>query len=237
MLSEEWTGAKPNGPISGVHVFGLTLEESPVTMICRRRQVGNIFYRSEHPGFDLTLINRTQKPFHGSLRWTYQNWEKHKQQGGQPINLGADGVETCTSIPAEPDNVGWYKADIQLLDETQRTLVQHATTFAILPWDLRRAGYESPYGTWWFRKSHFGTGSIDVAGPLFLRRVKAHNPSSDNRISQRKGGGTLPSNGGLRALPLPPIRSASWTMDGRKQENDHEDAGEIPALRLGDDFP
>jgi hypothetical protein len=177
-LLSEGTGAKPTGPASAVHVFGLTLEQSPVTMICRCEQVANIFYRAEQPSFQLHLKNQTGKPGRYVVRWTYRDIDGREYQGNTPVNLAGSQEEQVVKLPADPGEPGWYEASIRLCDEQQRLLVDHRTSFAILPLDTRRAGYESPFGTWWYEKCHFGTDRVDIVGPMFLRAGLRHTPIS-----------------------------------------------------------
>ena len=45
-------------------------------------------------------------------------------------------------------------------------LLKHEGAFALLGKDTRTAGYESPFGTWWFNGVHYTTRDAAVAGPM-----------------------------------------------------------------------
>src|SRR5207244_3826751 len=78
---------------SAVHVFGVTLEKSPVELRLKQAQPGNIFHNDETP----------------------------------------------------------------------------EASFALLGKDTRTAGYESPFGTWWFSGVHNTTKDPAVAGPMLFK--------------------------------------------------------------------
>ena len=86
----DFSAEKPVGPDSAVHVLGLTLEESPATMICRSKQVGNIFYRQENPAFQLQFSN-VHQPGRFTLQWTFTDYEGLKTKGQTSVHLGAEG--------------------------------------------------------------------------------------------------------------------------------------------------
>jgi hypothetical protein len=42
----------------------------------------------------------------------------------------------------------------------------HSAAFAVLGPDRRKAGYESPYGVWWFSGAHYGCDDAAIVGPM-----------------------------------------------------------------------
>lgn len=168
------TAYKPDGPPSGVHVFGLTLEESPVTMICRSRHPGNIFYRSDSPTFQVHLGSALAQGGRYGLEWTYTDLDGRETSGAKSVEISAGARDTQVEIPVDPGDVGWYRASVRLRDDKGRLLVDRRTALALLPPDTRQAGYDSPYGTWWFGTYHGGTHDPKIAGPLFLRAGLRH---------------------------------------------------------------
>jgi hypothetical protein len=67
-----------------------------------------------------------------------------------------------------PD-VGWYGLNVTLADAAGSTLLKHEAAFALLGEDTRTAGYESPFGTWWFHGVHYSTQDPAVAGPMLFK--------------------------------------------------------------------
>lgn len=214
----EGIGAKPYGPPSAIHLFGLTLEESPVSMVCRSSQVGNIFYRSEKPGFQLHLRNKVGRAVQASIQWTYKDVDGRKTQGNRTIRLQATNQEQVVDCPVDVGDVGWYSASIRLVDKSRRILVDHQTTLAILPPDTRKAGYESPYGTWWFADRHYGTDKLEIAGPLFLRAGLRHTTLDASSLSEetmapyRVTAGYIPYLYGSYEMPLDTWMTACTNM-------------------------
>ncbi|MCU0981771.1 MAG: hypothetical protein MUF25_21690, partial [Pirellulaceae bacterium] len=47
-----------------------------------------------------------------------------------------------------------------------KPFLTHAAAFAILGPDRRKAGYDSPYGVWWFGGAHYGCDDVAIIGPL-----------------------------------------------------------------------
>ena len=65
--------------------------------------------------------------------------------------------------------LGWYGLRITLSDEGGQALIKHEAAFALLGKDTRTAGYESPFGIWWFGNAHYATSDINVAGPMMFK--------------------------------------------------------------------
>ncbi|MDD5707199.1 MAG: hypothetical protein PHR35_14845 [Kiritimatiellae bacterium] len=163
------TRFKPGKQPNAVHVFGLTLEESPVTMLCRTRQAGNVFYASEEPGYEIHLCNNTAVPQRLDLRWAMTDFFGKEQKQNRKIALPAGATNKVIFVPLSVPDVGWYGIRFSLCDKDGREWVRHPNSFAVLPPDTRQAGYESPYGTWWFVGVHGQPREAEPVGPLFLR--------------------------------------------------------------------
>lgn len=159
---------------SAVHIFGATLEVSGVEMFLRQSQPGNIFHNDESPQTGFVL--RANEP------GTYQFLQEITDASGKllsttktPVPLTKTGAEReITGILSMPDP-GWYGLSVKILDDKNRALFEHKGAFALLGSDTRSAGYESPFGTWWFGGAHYTTKDLRVVGPLLfkagLRRV------------------------------------------------------------------
>jgi len=87
----------------------------------------------------------------------------------KPVSLAAAGSESDITLPLAMPQVGWYGLHITVIDEHGTALLRHEAAFALLGKDTRTAGYESPFGTWWFSGVHYSTQDPTVAGPLLFK--------------------------------------------------------------------
>ncbi len=151
---------------SGVHVFGVTLERTPVEMEVGQPQPGLIFCGDEEP--ELRVALRPLRAGDYELRWRLRDVAgRDRGQGRKPLSLKvADGEQTIPVSLRQPEP-GWYEAVCELW-QGERKLLDHRAAYALLPADTRQAGYESPYGTWWF-DHHYGCADPRIAGPLLLK--------------------------------------------------------------------
>lgn len=169
--------------ISGVHVFGVTLERSPVEMEVRQVQVGNVFQGAEKA--EVTVALRPREAGSYRLKWAVRNVDG-QAVGAETKRLKlkpADGEQVVT-VPLAQRESGWYGLDLALEDEAGRPLIEHRASFAILPPDTRRAGYESPYGTWWFGTAHRGTDNREVGGPLMAKAGLRHTNFGWHKLNE-----------------------------------------------------
>jgi hypothetical protein len=160
---------RPDGnSVSGVHVFGVTLEKTPVEMEVRQTLPGNIFHGDEKP--EVAVALRALQKGTYSLKWTIRDVDDKPVADGQKrVTLDADAGEQVVMLPLAMKDKGWYGLDVSLDDVAGRRLLTHPAAFALLPEDTRRAGYESPYGGWWFGEAHRGTPDPAIIGPLMLK--------------------------------------------------------------------
>jgi len=169
-ISAQWdTRHKPdNKSTSAVHVFGVTLAKSPVELRLDNGQPGNIFHNDEEPEMFATLkaIRACDVVF---CRRIYDIDGHTVRQRRDVLRFEASGQETRIAIPLETSALGWYGIDFTMSDKEGRILLEHAASFAWLGNDTRKAGYDSPYGTWWFAGAHYGAGDKDIAGPMLFK--------------------------------------------------------------------
>lgn len=162
---------KPLGRPSGVHVYALTLERAPVKVRLRSRQIGHIFYEDERPAFWVEMENCTDTPFEGRFTWRITDYygQSTEREHNVTVPVQSDGGPYRVRVDLRQLRYGWFKVELTLCDRKGRRVWECPTSFAILPPDTRRAGPESPFGTWWFRESHIGSASIDEMAPLLQR--------------------------------------------------------------------
>lgn len=153
--------------VSAVHVFGVTLERSPAELRLKQSQPGNIFHNDEPP--ETTFALHAEVGGRYTLRWEISDVAGRVLQTREQtvaMHPGADADVRLSLVMPEP---GWYGLRVTLLDENSHALLTHAGAFALLGRDTRTAGYESPFGTWWFGEAHYATSDIHVVGPLLFK--------------------------------------------------------------------
>ncbi|MCL4203656.1 MAG: hypothetical protein KJ000_14220 [Pirellulaceae bacterium] len=153
---------------SAVHVFGATLERSPVSLRLESGQPGNIFHNDQRPEWSPVL--KATRPCEAVFAWKIRDIGGGTiRESSVPLTFTAVGDEKTVRIPLDMDQLGWYGIDLALHDEHGRELLTHAASCALLGTDTRTAGYDSPYGTWWFAGAHYGAGDKEIAGPMLFK--------------------------------------------------------------------
>ncbi|MCX7704664.1 MAG: hypothetical protein N2115_00185 [bacterium] len=189
LLTAQWdfTHKPSTDTVSSVHIFGITLEESPVMMKVMPSQVGNIYQKNERAEMLVHLLPKKTGKY--ILGYEISDIEdKPVSQWKQEIICENEKSETMV-IPLKVKENGWYAFRIGILDSNNRLLIDHPSSFAILPEDTRRYGYESPFGTWWFGNAHFGTANPEIIGPLFLKAGLRHScfaPAWHGSLSEKE---------------------------------------------------
>jgi hypothetical protein len=168
---------KPLGKPSAARVYALTLERAPVKARVLPRRAGHVFQSTEKIGFDISLQNRVPQAFSGTLRWRLTDFYGQVVQGACKVHMPPQAQPSMVAVELPGLKLGWHKAELSLADARNHAVWQQTTSLAVLAPDTRKAGQESPYGTWWFRSVHGGTDSLDEVAPLFRRMGFRHvNP-------------------------------------------------------------
>jgi hypothetical protein len=153
---------------SAVHVFGVTLEKSPAELRLKQAQPGNIFHNDETP--ETIFAVRANVAGRYELRWEITGTDgRVLVKKAKAVELSAVGSEADIAVPLTMPDVGWYGLRVTLADASGHALLRHDAAFALLGKDTRTAGYESPFGTWWFSGVHYTTQDPAVAGPLLFK--------------------------------------------------------------------
>ncbi len=161
----------PSGLRTSVHVFGLTLEKSPVELVMRSNVPGFAFYEAENPALKAELNIREAGKY--TVEWNFADVDgKIAATGSKEIDA-AGAKNEVVEIPLKVGN-GWYASQVKLRDASGRDLVDNRGSFVMLPPDTRQAGRESPYGTWWFNWAHGGTLDYVNVGRMFERAGLRH---------------------------------------------------------------
>ncbi len=152
---------------SGVHVFGVTLKRAPVELRLKQSQPGNIFHNDEEPETAFTLHAVVEGRY--TVGWEIRSvTDKVLRTQEKTVKLKA-GEDVDVVLPLTMPELGWYGLRIRLSDANGHALIKHDAAFALLGKDTRTAGYESPFGIWWFGGAHYTTRDINVAGPLLFK--------------------------------------------------------------------
>lgn len=114
---------------SAVHVFGVTLEKSPVELRLKQSQPGNIFHNDEVP--ETTVSLRAVQPTKCVLRWEISDVSgKSLATQEKAVTLDAIGSESDITLPLAMPQVGWYGLRISVNDERGVPLLRHEAAFA-----------------------------------------------------------------------------------------------------------
>ncbi|NLX97117.1 MAG: hypothetical protein GXY83_13165 [Rhodopirellula sp.] len=160
-------GVKPaRDSTSAVHVFGITLERSPAEFSLLQRQPGNIFHNDELPE-TIALVKATE-PGRTTLSWQITDVSGAMvREQSVAFDFAAPGEERRQTIPLDAPRPGWYGLKFSLAGgDGEKPFLVHNAAFAVLGPDRRKAGYDSPYGTWWFGRAHYGCDDVATIGPL-----------------------------------------------------------------------
>lgn len=170
-IGAQWdTSRKPDKrSTSGVHLFGVTLEKMPVSIRVEQLQPGNIFHNDERPA-TVARIRAETAQAEAVLGWTVRDAEgRVLRSDSRRLRFAQPGEEQVIDVPLETDRPGWYGLRIEVADPAGRVWLAHDAAFAQLGRDTRAAGYESPFGTWWFGGAHYSGGEPEIAGPMLFK--------------------------------------------------------------------
>jgi len=153
---------------SAVHVFGVTLEKAPAELRIKQSQPGNIFHNEETP--ETTFAVRANAAGRYELQWEITGIDgRVLVKKAKAVELPAVGSEADITVPLSMPDLGWYGLHVTLADGGGQAVIRHDAAFALLGKDTRTAGYESPFGTWWFNGVHYSTPDPAVAGPMLFK--------------------------------------------------------------------
>lgn len=153
---------------SAVHIYGVTLEKTPVELRIKQAQPGNIFHNDETP--EIIFALRAKKAGRYELRWEITSVDgRVLSKKTKTVELPTAWSEEDIILPLTMPDAGWYGLNVTLADSEGTALIKHKAAFALLGKDTRTAGYESPFGTWWFHGVHYTTQDPAVAGPMLFK--------------------------------------------------------------------
>jgi len=159
-------GVKPaRDSTSAVHVFGLTLQRCPAGLSLVQEQPGNIFANDEVP--ETIAAVKAAQPGPIRLSWQIRDVSGAAvREASVDLDLASAGAERRQAIDLRVSRPGWYGLKIALARPGAQPFLVHDAAFAVLGPDRRKAGYDSPYGVWWFGGAHYGCDELDIIGPM-----------------------------------------------------------------------
>ncbi len=195
---------RPLGTPSGVHIFGMTFQRSPVQMEVTSSEAGHVFNEPQVPTFHVKLrhvgpsrgkftIEAVVKDFYGEETRTATEELEFPKSG----ELARD-----ISIPVTKH--GWHELSIRV-SQGRNELLRRETNFALLPKDTRRHRDTSPFGTWDFSGTHFTPNDASDVGPLYVKaglRYGMFGFTADERAKYGVLSGTEPRNADVLAKAL-----------------------------------
>lgn len=162
----------PSQPRSNVRIFAAMLEQSPAEFDVRPNTPLRAMYASDSPEWQAKVVAR--EPGTYNVAWDFADVNgKIVETGKKSVTLSAVGAQETVKVPIKTEN-GWFATRFRLEDVRGENLVDVRSAFVFLPPDKRKAGFESPYGTWWFHWAHGGEPNIDAVGPLLQRAGLRH---------------------------------------------------------------
>jgi len=167
-------GVKPvRESTSAVHVFGITLERSPAEFALTQKQPGNIFYNDEVP--ETVAAVKALEACELTLSWRLADVAGALvREENTNFSFARTGEERRHVISLAVPRPGWYGLKFALARRTAaaegqaaaKPFLIHDAACAVLGPDRRKAGYDSPYGVWWFGGAHYGCDDAAIIGPM-----------------------------------------------------------------------
>lgn len=159
---------RPLGPPSGVRIYGLTLERSPLQMEVTGAEPGNVFNEPQVPTFHLDIQNLRKTSAKYALRAIVQNEEGAITTQSFPAVDFHSSTNMRRAIAIQVPQRGHYELKIQIRSGDELVACRE-TTFALLAPNTRKYRDESPFGTWDFGGAHFTPSDPDLLGPLYVK--------------------------------------------------------------------
>ncbi len=159
---------RPLGVPSGVHIFGMTFQRSPVQMELTSGEAGHVFNEPQMPTFDLKLRHVGPRVGKLSIEVTAVDYYGNTNSLTVPeVEFPKSGLLTQKlAVPVK--RRGYHELTVRVM-QGRNELLRRETTFALLPTDTRKHRDESPFGTWDFSGTHYTPNEASVVGPLYVK--------------------------------------------------------------------
>jgi hypothetical protein len=163
-------GWRPAGLPSGVHVYGLTLHRSPVTMAVEAAEFGHVWTAPAGPAYEVVLTNRTaagRTVSFTSRTASHDGGDTWQEE--RTVVLPAGGVERIRFRPAARKH-GWYAASFAVRDGDR--VWTETRGFVRLAPDTRAPKWQEGKGALQGYWSYHG-GHDTPPAPAIMRVMKA----------------------------------------------------------------
>lgn len=195
---------RPVGPASGVHVYGMTFQRSPVQMTVTSSETGHVFVAPQQATFQVTLrgVGRINGKLSLEAVATDQEGRQTTASSGEFDSLLGGTLVKNLTLPVP--RRGYHELRIRLMNG-RTELLHRDTTFALLAPDTRKHRDRSPFGTWDFGGAHFTPNDPDVVGPLYVKaglRYGMFNYTAEARKKYGVLNGAEPRNAATLAKKL-----------------------------------
>ncbi len=195
-------GVHPAGLPSGVHVYALTLESTPVDFAFNPDSFGHVWTSDQTPGYTATLVNNSDSPRTGQLTLTAVSYDKTQTKTSiAKVSLPAKGQATKVSIPIPVALYGYHDVKATLtLDATgdlsaytwteNRSLVKLAPDTRSPRWT---EGKGALFGYWSYNGGHYTPKAENILRLMVLAgartgigsiRKAAENPAANDLINK-----------------------------------------------------
>lgn len=159
---------RPLGLPSGVRIYGMTFERSPVQMEVTSNESGHVFNEPQTPTFHVTLRNTSNSAVKCLLTGTATDYYGNVTTINVPeLAIGPHRYKTV-KLPIKPGKLGYHDLTVEL-KKGKEVVLRRDTAFALLPPDTRKFRDESPFGVWDFCGQHYTPDDPDVTGPLYVK--------------------------------------------------------------------
>jgi hypothetical protein len=162
----------PGGLPSGVHVYGLTLEEAPLRVRATGAQVGNTYIGAEKPLWRVLIESRSSRPIQADIHLRVTDPYGKSAVYDRQVKL-ADRAEQEVRFEPAAEMFGLYTVETSVAAGDFRQ--SRTGTFLRVPPSTRRAvGGESPWGLWCWAGTHTTPDSLEGSARL-LKAIGAVN--------------------------------------------------------------
>ncbi len=159
---------RPLGLPSGVHIYGMTFERSPVQMEVTSNESGHVFNEPQTPTFNVTLRNTSASTVKCLLTGTATDYYGNVTTVSVPEVQIWPYRDKTVELPVKPGKLGYHDLTVEI-KIGKKVLLRRDTAFALLPPDTRKFRDESPFGVWDFGGVHYTPDSPDIVGPLYVK--------------------------------------------------------------------
>lgn len=166
-------------------LYAIVLEKTPAQIRYLQGVPGNVF-DSEKPEIPVWL--KAAVPGSYEVSWEISDIDgKRVEKSSMKTTLDKGKEKTLTVRPAVKEK-GWYRIAFTAKGPDGKVFSTRQDSFALLHPDTRKAGFDSPYMTWWFGQVHFNYPDPEIIGPVLkkagFRYTTAYSGSTEENLAK-----------------------------------------------------